>query len=97
MKKEKEIKEYSDRWKKMITNKHAYYFGFSPSSYDDITNKFREIESKYSMINLIESKSEDELNNMLEERRKEYSSLPKDNNRIFELRGEIDAIKWILE
>jgi hypothetical protein len=93
MKTKEEIKKYSDELAKTIANEMNFYDGFSPEIYDDIKNKFNELKGKYKMLNEINSQKEIELIDLLKAKKHQY----RDNDQNFQLKGEIIALKWIID
>ena len=68
MKTEEEIKKKSERLEKILNNQMDYFYAFDPSSYDDLSNKMKEIEGEYIIISrLVES--EEELKRLLKEKK----------------------------
>ncbi len=92
MKSREEIKKYSDELSKTIANEMNFYDGFSPESYDDIKNKFNELKGKHKMLNEVNDQKEIELIDLLKKKKHQY----RDDEKNFELKGEIMALKWII-
>lgn len=91
MKTEKEIIEKSERLKKILDDQMNYFYAFSPSSYDDLNEKMKEIQGEFNIIsNVIET--EDELRKLVKEKRDFYRTNPSSI-----LKGEIIGIRWILD
>lgn len=98
MKTEIEISQRSKELKKFLDNSGDYYLAFSPRSYEELTNKFKQVKSEYDMINRVSTKTEKELIDILKEKNDMYDTVPKsDSNKLCELQGEILAIRWLLK
>lgn len=91
MKTEIEIKEKSEKLKKILDNQMDYFHAFSTSSYDDMNDMMKVIQGEYNIVsNIVET--EDELKRLVKEKRDLYRT---NANPI--LKGEIIGIRWILD
>jgi hypothetical protein len=93
-----EINEEMDRLKNFLDNSQDIYYAFSPSSYEDITNKINQSRGKFQILESLIDKTDNELISMLKEKNDLYDIINgTGSGNIYELQGEILAIRWALK